>query len=129
MSWSFMTPPAPDRSRHESEEVAALLQAAAIAARFSPDKISLAHDEEEAVDMALAKSRNGSLVLVRAGAASIHHDAIWDYLTHKQQSPGHHLIALGSIPPQRGSSGGGRSDVESCRLVKDGRYASGTTRE
>jgi cyanophycin synthetase len=79
--------PAPDRSRHESEEVAALLQAAAIAAGFSPDKITLAHDEETAVDIAMAKSRNGSLVLVRAGAL-VNHDAIWNYLTRKQHSEG-----------------------------------------
>ena len=71
------------RGRREPGEVAALLQAAAIAAGFSADKISLAHDEQEAVDMAMAKSRNGSLVLVRAGAL-VNHDAIWNYLTRKQ---------------------------------------------
>ena len=64
-----------------------MLQAAAIAAGFSPDKISLANDEEEAVDMALAKSGNGSLVLVRTGA-SVDHDATWNYLIQKQQSQG-----------------------------------------
>ena len=79
--------PAPDRSRHESEEVAALLQAAAIASGFSPDKITLAHDEETAVDIALAKSRYGSLVFVLAGAL-VNHDAIWNYLTHKQHAQG-----------------------------------------
>ena len=82
-----MTPLPEYRGRRQPEEVAALLQAAAIASGFPPDKISLAHDEEEAVDMALAKSRNGSLVLVRAGAL-VNHDAIWDYLTHKQHSQG-----------------------------------------
>ncbi len=79
--------------------------------------------------MAMARSGSGSLVLVQAGAL-VNHDAIWNYLTHKQHSPGHHLIALGSIPPQRRSSGGVAVGLllESCRLARDGRYASGTER-
>ena len=79
--------PAKYRGRRQPGEAAAMLQAAAIAAGFSPDKISLANDEEEAVDMALAKSGNGSLVLVRTGA-SVDHDATWNYLIQKQQSQG-----------------------------------------
>jgi cyanophycin synthetase len=75
------------QGRRQPGEVAALLQAAAIASGFTPDKITLAHDEETAVDIAIARSRNGSLVLVQAGALA-NHDAIWNYPTHKQHSHG-----------------------------------------
>ena len=61
-------------------EVSALLMAAAIAEGLSPDKISLADDEREAADMAIAKGGNGSLVVLRANDAT----ALWNYLTQRQ---------------------------------------------
>ena len=48
-------------------KVPALLQAAAIAAGLSSEKISLAHDKEEAADMAMARSGSGSLVVLLGG--------------------------------------------------------------
>jgi len=48
-------------------EVPALLQAAALAGGLPPEKISLAHDKEEAADMAMARSGSGSLVVLLGG--------------------------------------------------------------
>ncbi len=60
--------PAPSTMRGRTPgEVPALLQAAAIAAGLSPDKIRLAHDKEEAADLAMARSRSGSLVVLLGG--------------------------------------------------------------
>ncbi len=48
-------------------EVPALLHAAALAAGLEPEKIRLAHDKEEAADLAMARSRSGSLVVLLGG--------------------------------------------------------------
>ncbi len=48
-------------------EVPTLLQAAAIAAGLAPDKIGLARGNEEAADMAMARSRSGSSVALLGG--------------------------------------------------------------
>jgi cyanophycin synthetase len=61
-------------------EVPALLQAAAIAGGLAPEKISLAHDRQEAVDMAMAKSGRGSLVVLLGADDPA---AIWNYLTQQ----------------------------------------------
>jgi cyanophycin synthetase len=64
-------------------EACALLQAGAIAGGLSPDKITLAGDQLEAVDMAIAKSGTDSLVLVRADRDGA---AVWKHLTQKYQA-------------------------------------------
>ena len=48
-------------------EVPALLHAAALAAGLAPEKIRPAHDKEEAADLAMARSRSGSLVVLLGG--------------------------------------------------------------
>jgi cyanophycin synthetase len=61
-------------------EVPALLQAAAIAGGLSPDKISLAHDKEEAADMAMARSGSGSLVVLLGAYDPA---AVWNHLMQR----------------------------------------------
>jgi cyanophycin synthetase len=62
-------------------EVPALLQAAAIGAGLAPEKISLAHDKQEMVDMAMARSRSGSLVVLLGADDPA---ALWNHLTQRQ---------------------------------------------
>jgi len=59
--------------------VPALLRAAAIAGGLPPGKISLAHDAQEAADLAIAKGGQDSLVVVMVVDAA----AIWKHLTHR----------------------------------------------
>ena len=67
---------------HAPGEVSALMQAAAIAAGFSPDKISLADDALEAADLAIAKGGKDSLIVVMVVIPA----AIWNHLTQRQQA-------------------------------------------
>jgi cyanophycin synthetase len=60
-------------------EVPALLRTAAIASGFAPDKISLTHGLEDAVDMAIANGGSDSLVVLLGESA-----AIWNHLTQRQ---------------------------------------------
>ena len=60
--------------------VPALLQAGAIAGGLAPEKISLAHDKLEAADMAMARSRSGSLVVLLGGRDPA---GIWKHLTQR----------------------------------------------
>jgi cyanophycin synthetase len=68
------------RRRRKPGEVPALLQAAALAGGLAPDKVSLARDQLDAADMAMAKSGRGSLVVLLGGADPA---AIWNHLTQR----------------------------------------------
>ena len=61
-------------------EVPALLRAAALAGGLAPDKVSLARDQLDAADMAMAKSGRGSLVVLLGGADPA---AIWNHLPQR----------------------------------------------
>jgi len=69
------------RGRKE-REVPTLLQAAALDGGLPPDKITLAHNQPEATDVAMTKSGEGSLIVV----TFVNVDETWRHLMQRQHA-------------------------------------------